>query len=209
MRLANSTLDEVRRRVQNDTLGGRGTKHDPLYRTRKLLTMAHERLSDAGDAKLRGLLAAGDPRGEVRDAWHAKETLRDIYKIPDRRLARRTLDELARDLRDPEFSPELNRLGRTLRRWAAPTHRSRQQPRQAHQASLVRNHQLRPLPHQSTALRRQTRLDPAQHPHSPIKREEPVFSRDWDQPSDWAASARAITPTTMSASSSARSAPSR
>ncbi len=120
VRLANSALDEVRRRVQNDTLGGRGTRHDPLYRTRKLLAMAHDRLSDAGEAKLRGLLAAGDPRGEVRDAWHAKETLRDIYKIPDHRLARRTLDELARDLRDPAFSPELNRLGRTLRRWASP-----------------------------------------------------------------------------------------
>ncbi len=33
------------------------------------------------------------------------------------------------------------------------------------------NRQLRPLPHQSTALRRPTRLDPAQHPHSPTKRE--------------------------------------
>ena len=37
--------------------------------------------SDRGDAKLRGLLAAGDPRGEVRLAWHAKETLRGLYEI--------------------------------------------------------------------------------------------------------------------------------
>ena len=32
VRLANDALDEVRRRVQNQTLGHRGHKHDPLYR---------------------------------------------------------------------------------------------------------------------------------------------------------------------------------
>ena len=90
------------RRVQNETTGGRGTKHDPLYRIRRLL------------------LAAGDPRGEVRDARHAKETVRMIYRIPDRTLAAETLDELSRDLRDEAFSPELNKLGRTLRTWRVP-----------------------------------------------------------------------------------------
>ena len=81
VRLGNDALDEVRRRVQNQTLGHRGRKHDPLYRARRLLIAAHERLSERGDAKLRGLLAAGDPRGEVRLAWHAKETLRGLYDI--------------------------------------------------------------------------------------------------------------------------------
>ena len=128
VRLANQMVDEVRRRVQNDTLGGRGTKNDPLYRVRKLLTMAHERLSTDSDAKLRGLLAAGDPRGEVRDAWHANQTLRQTYQIPSHRLAQRAIDALARDLRDPAWSPEMNRLGRTLGRWRtqiANWHRSR------------------------------------------------------------------------------------
>ena len=78
IRLANDAVDEVRRRVQNDTLGHRGRKDDPLYRIRRLLLAAHERLDGRGDAKLRGLLAAGDPRGEVRLAWHAKETLRGL-----------------------------------------------------------------------------------------------------------------------------------
>ena len=32
--LANTALDEVRRRVQNQTLGHRGHAHDPLYRAR-------------------------------------------------------------------------------------------------------------------------------------------------------------------------------
>jgi len=44
VKLANSKLDECRRRVQNETLGHRGHKSDPLYRARRLLTKAHERL---------------------------------------------------------------------------------------------------------------------------------------------------------------------
>ena len=74
IRIANNSIDEVRRRTQNDTLGHRGRKDDPLYRARRLLISAHERLTERGDAKLRGLLAAGDPHGEVRPncaAWAA------------------------------------------------------------------------------------------------------------------------------------------
>ena len=48
VKLANSKLDECRRRVQNETLGHRGHKDDPLYRCRRLLTRADERLDDAG-----------------------------------------------------------------------------------------------------------------------------------------------------------------
>ncbi|MCY4515692.1 MAG: ISL3 family transposase [Acidimicrobiaceae bacterium] len=128
VKLANSTIDDVRRRVQNETTGGRGTKGNPLYRIRRLLLKAHERVTERGEAKLRGLLAAGDPHGEVRDAWHAKETLRMTYRIPNRKVALEALDELSRDLRDDTYSPELNKLGRTLRTWRTPItnwHRSR------------------------------------------------------------------------------------
>jgi transposase len=62
VKLANSKLDEVRRRVQNETLGHRGRKHDPLYRARRLLTKADERLDAKGRGKLLGLLEAGDPK---------------------------------------------------------------------------------------------------------------------------------------------------
>ena len=87
VKLANQRLDEVRRRVQTETLGHRGRKHDPLYRSRRLLTRADERLDEKGRTKLLGLLDAGDPRGEVRTAWHAKETVRAIYDIDDHDLA--------------------------------------------------------------------------------------------------------------------------
>ena len=117
VRLADDAVDEVRRRVQNDTLGRRGRRDDPLYRIRCLLLAAHERLDDRADAKLRGLLAAGDPRGEVRLASHAKETLRGLYDIDRLQLAGAYLSELAGDLQDADCPPELRRLGRTLGRW--------------------------------------------------------------------------------------------
>ncbi|MYI21052.1 MAG: transposase, partial [Acidimicrobiia bacterium] len=68
-------------------------------------------------AKLRGLLAAGDLRGEVRLAWHAKETLRGLYDLDCPQIASAYLTELAEGLTDGDCPPELRRLGRTLGRW--------------------------------------------------------------------------------------------
>jgi transposase len=67
VRLANAKLDECRRRVQNDTLGHRGRKADPLCRCRRLLTNAEERLDEGGRARLVGLLRAGSPRRRRHD----------------------------------------------------------------------------------------------------------------------------------------------
>lgn len=117
VKLANQKLDECRRRVQNETLGHRGRKDDPLYRCRRLLTKADERLDDHGRTKLRGLLAAGDPRGEVRAAWHAKEVVRSIYDHHDPHLAVEFVDRLGHDLQDESCPVEVRSLGRTLIRW--------------------------------------------------------------------------------------------
>ena len=117
VRLGNDALDEVRRRVQNQTLGHRGRKDDPLYRARKLLVSASENITEHGHTKLRGLLHAGDPYGEVRDAWHAKETLRSIYDIPCAKVGAATVAQLAADLQEPGMPEEINRLGRTIATW--------------------------------------------------------------------------------------------
>jgi transposase len=117
VKLANAKLDECRRRVQNETLGHRGRKHDPLYQGRRLLTKGHERLDEHGNAKLMNLLEAGDPRGEVRMAWHAKEVVRSIYTIDDPQVADAFVAELARDLQDESCPPEIHQLGRTISRW--------------------------------------------------------------------------------------------
>ena len=86
-KLANTKLDECRRRVQNETLGHRGRKHDPLYRCRRLLTKAKERLDDKDSEKLLGLLRAGDPHGDVATLWEAKEAVRELYAHADADLA--------------------------------------------------------------------------------------------------------------------------
>jgi transposase len=46
VRLANQVVHEVRRRVQQDTLGHRGHKHDPLYQIRSLLRHGVGHLSE-------------------------------------------------------------------------------------------------------------------------------------------------------------------
>ncbi len=118
VRLANRCVDLVRRRVQNETLGHRGRRGDPLYRIRRLLVMACERLDVRGEKRIQGLLRAGDPYGEVRDAWYAKESIRDIYQIGDPQLASEFTQRLSGDLQDRSLPPEVNRLGRTIARWA-------------------------------------------------------------------------------------------
>lgn len=163
-------LDETRRRVQNETLGHRGRKDDPLYRIRKLMTIAHERLDGEADAKLRGLLAAGDPRGEVRMAWHSKEGVRSIYDITDPELAAVFVAQLGIDLQDESSPPEVQRFGRTICRWSdqisawhrarftnGPTEAVNNLVKQVKRVS-VRDHELDELPHPRTALRRPSQL---------------------------------------------------
>ncbi len=116
IKVANSRVDECRRRVQNETLGHRGRKDDPLFRSRRLLTKGHERLDEKGNEKLIGLLEAGDPNGEVRMTWHAKETLRGFYD-QDPEDAEGFLDELIAEFADESHPSEVRSLGRMLRTW--------------------------------------------------------------------------------------------
>ena len=117
IRLANAKLDECRRRVQNDTLGHRGRKADPLYRCRRLLTKAEERLDEGGREKLMGLLRAGDPHGDVATMWQAKEAVRELYAHGDPDLALEWVTQLSRDLQDRDYPVEARSLGRTLGHW--------------------------------------------------------------------------------------------
>ena len=116
VRVANRCIDKVRRRVQNETLGHRGRKRDPLYRIRKLLLTGNERLDDRGRDRMLLGLRVGDPHDEVLGAWLAKESVRDIYLADTWRDARVLLTKaitgcLADDV------PEIISLGHTLQSW--------------------------------------------------------------------------------------------
>jgi hypothetical protein len=50
-------------------------------------------------------------------AWHVKEVVRSIYDIPDPELAAEFVDQLGADPQDRSCPPEVNSLGRTIRRW--------------------------------------------------------------------------------------------
>ena len=111
-------VDQVRRRVQQVTLGHRGRKPDPLYRIRKLLLTAAEQLTQRGRVRLRAGLAVGDPTGEVAAAWQGKELLRAVYAASDLADARAALERLYR-WSDGVGVAELSRLARTVRAWEA------------------------------------------------------------------------------------------
>jgi transposase len=80
VKLGTQVVDEVRRRVQQDTLGRRGHKDDPLYKIRGLLRRGREHLSDKQILKLNTCLIAGDPGWEVTLAWHAYQQLRSMHQ---------------------------------------------------------------------------------------------------------------------------------
>ena len=116
VRVANRCLDQVRRRVQNQTKGHRGRKRDPLYRIRKLLLKGAERLDATGLDRMLLELRIGDPDGDVQGAWCAKESVRDIYLTNDPAEAELLLDKAIEGCRT-DWVTEIRTLGRTLARW--------------------------------------------------------------------------------------------
>jgi transposase len=116
VRLANACVDDVRRRVQRETLGHRGRQDDPLFGIRRLLTRGDERLSERQLGRLEQGLRFGDPFDEVGGAWAVKEQLRSVYAARTLEAARPELTsfyELAHDA----GTPEVVRLASTIRRW--------------------------------------------------------------------------------------------
>jgi transposase len=116
IQLANTAIDDCRRRLQQEQLGHRGRKGDPLYRGRRVFLTGYERLSDDRLAWMFELLAAGDPHGELGAAIMAKELLREIYAAVDVAHARRRLVVFLQHCADADV-PELTRLARTIDRW--------------------------------------------------------------------------------------------
>jgi transposase len=116
IRLANQCVDQVRRRVQQDTLGHRGRKGDPLYRVRKLAVMAAERLDARGWHRLGAGLAEGDPDGQVAAAWQLKELVRGLFHADGADQAQQVFDVIDAWTSTID-APECRRLVRTLHRW--------------------------------------------------------------------------------------------
>ena len=89
--LALQALDEVRRRRQQQIHDHRGHKHDPLFRLRRVLRVAQERLDEQTINKIFERLRAADTEDEVAAAWVAVDLLRRVYQAPDRDTAHQRL----------------------------------------------------------------------------------------------------------------------
>jgi transposase len=116
VRIGNRCGDRVRRQVQNETLGHRGRKHDPLYRIRKLLLTGSERLDDRGSDRMLLELRVGDPRDELLGAWLAKDSVRDVYLADTPADAATLLDKALIGCPSDEVD-EVRSLGKTLASW--------------------------------------------------------------------------------------------
>jgi hypothetical protein len=98
------------------SVSGVSRKDDPLYRVRRLLLMGAERVDERGWERIHAALGTGDPYDEVADAWSAKEMVRSIYLTDDPTEAAERLAEAIAWCAE-STTPEVIRLGKTLRRW--------------------------------------------------------------------------------------------
>ena len=114
--LAGHALDEVRRRVQQETLGHRGRSGDPLYGIRNVLRCAAERLTDKQQARLAAAIAADERHDAVHVAWQCAQRVRAAYAHPDPARGRQLAEQVVDGFPSCPI-PEIARLGRTLKQW--------------------------------------------------------------------------------------------
>ncbi len=116
VRLGLKAMEETRRRVQQDQLGHRGHRDDPLYRIRNALRAGAEKLTSRQINRIEAGLQAGDPNWEVTLAWSCYQRLRSAFQAKDLREGKKIALGVLESFHSCPI-PEIARLGRTLRAW--------------------------------------------------------------------------------------------
>ena len=116
VKLGTQVVDEVRRRVQQDTTGHRGRKGDPLFGIQTILRAGAENLTDRQLARLETAILADPAHEAVYVAWRCAQDLRAAYRAKDTTKGRRRAEKIL-DAFHTCPVPEVALLGRTLRRW--------------------------------------------------------------------------------------------
>ena len=98
VQLSGQGLDEVRLRVQQETLGHGGRKGDPLFKIRLALRCGIERLTQRQRDRVTAAIDANEAHLEVLVAWLATHELRSAFRHKDlaegRRIAEHVLASL-------------------------------------------------------------------------------------------------------------------
>ena len=119
--LANKALTDARQRVSREQHDRRGRKQDPAWAHRRLLLRAGDTLNPKALARLRTVLAADDPSGQLSAAWAVKELLRQLLQAhgPTHYRRHETAHRLTRFLPACVVAdmPETTRLATTIERW--------------------------------------------------------------------------------------------
>ena len=116
VKLAGDALDEVRRRVQQETLGHRGRTGDPLYQIRLLLHASRHKLTPRQKECLREAFTADEAHISVEVAYLLTQQVREVFHQDTPTKGRRLAAHLIERLPTCPI-PEITRLGRTLRKW--------------------------------------------------------------------------------------------
>ena len=116
VKLGTAALDECRRRVQQETLGHRGRKGDPLYGIQNLLCAGAEKLTDKQWTRFETAIAANEAHLAVYVAWSCAQQLRSAYRHRDPVEGKKIATKIVETFPTCPI-PEIARLGRTLKRW--------------------------------------------------------------------------------------------
>lgn len=166
--------------------GHRGCWADAIYKYLKPLVIAEECVVEAsGRQRLLRLLAAGDPKGEVTLAWHAKEMVRSVCDHHDPSSRSPTSPSSAPTCNTRVAATEIRQLGRTVRKWRhqnaawhhahltnAPTEAANNLVKLIKRGGFKFTH-LPQLPR--PALRRTTQLGTYSPPSDPLRSEAPTM----------------------------------
>jgi transposase len=116
VKLGLQAMEETRRRVQQEQLGHRGRKHDPLYQIRRPLRAGADKLTPRQLGRIEAGLAAGDPSWEVTIAWGCYQRLRSAFATKNLTEGKKIAQHVVETFHTCPI-PEIARLGRTLRSW--------------------------------------------------------------------------------------------
>jgi transposase len=119
VKLAGDALDKTRQRIQRETLGHRGRKHDPLYASRRALRTGVELLSVKQEQKITELFT--DPaHAPVEACWGVYQEMIACYRDKKPEAGKKRMRTLINKISSkiPAGLEEIQTLGRTLKKRA-------------------------------------------------------------------------------------------